>query len=221
MNVKKAKNINWKKVVKIILIVFLILKLISLSGKNNRLEEENKNLKSFNQSEQLMSRISELEKKNAELTTEIASLKSNDQQENTKPVEVAENNEPKSEKSQPVEQAKEETTVPQPEPKNDVPREYKNALRAAEDYIAFAPFSKQGLYDQLTSEYGNKYPAEAAQYAIDNLDVDYKEQALKAAQNYLEMTAFSDAGLKDQLMSEYGDKYTEEEAQYAIDNLEW
>lgn len=115
----------------------------------------------------------------------------------------------------------EETEEPEVEKKeDDVPREYKNALKSAENYIAYAPFSKQGLYDQLTSEYGDKYPAEAAQYAIDNLEVDYKEQALKAAQNYLDMSAFSDAELKDQLMSEYGDKYTEEEAQYAIDNLE-
>jgi hypothetical protein len=30
--------------------------------------------------------------------------------------------------------------------------------------------SKQRIYDQLTSEYGEKFNAEAAQYAIDNLD---------------------------------------------------
>ena len=102
----------------------------------------------------------------------------------------------------------------------EVPREYRNALRAAENYISFSPFSKQGLYDQLTSEYADQYPAEAAQYAIDNIEVDYKEQALKAAKNYLEIMPYSDAELKEQLMSEYADKFTEEEAQYAIDNLE-
>gem|GEM_PF-4591170 len=30
--------------------------------------------------------------------------------------------------------------------------------------------SKQRIYDQLTSEYGEKFDAEATQYAIDNLD---------------------------------------------------
>ena len=30
--------------------------------------------------------------------------------------------------------------------------------------------SKQKIYDQLTSEYGEKFTAEEAQYAIDNLD---------------------------------------------------
>ncbi len=39
--------------------------------------------------------------------------------------------------------------------------------------------SKQGIYDQLTSEYGDQFDVETAQYAIDNLNVDYKENALK------------------------------------------
>ena len=30
--------------------------------------------------------------------------------------------------------------------------------------------SKDSIYDQLTSEYGEKFTAEEAQYAIDNLD---------------------------------------------------
>ena len=30
--------------------------------------------------------------------------------------------------------------------------------------------SKDAIYDQLTSEYGEKFTAEEAQYAIDNLD---------------------------------------------------
>ncbi|KWZ77453.1 hypothetical protein HMPREF3200_01446 [Anaerococcus tetradius] len=72
----------------------------------------------------------------------------------------------------------------------------------------------------MTSEAGDKYPAEAAQYAIDNVKVDYKEQALKAAKNYLDMMPMSDEELKQQLTSDAGDKYTEEEAQYAIDNLD-
>lgn len=123
--------------------------------------------------------------------------------------------------SQTEETQPEETEDPAVEEnEDDVPREYKSALKAAENYILSMPFSEKGLYDQLTAEYGNKYPAEAAQYAIDNIEVDYNEQALRAAKNYQETMPMSDAELKDQLMSEYGDKYTEEQAQYAIDNLE-
>ncbi|MNW67709.1 Host cell surface-exposed lipoprotein [compost metagenome] len=80
--------------------------------------------------------------------------------------------------------------------------------------------SKAGIYDQLTSEYGEKFPAEAAQYAMDNLEFDWKENALKKAQEYAEAMSMSDADIYDQLISEYGEKFTKEEAQYAIDNLE-
>ena len=114
--------------------------------------------------------------------------------------------------------APKETPTPASKEEN-VPREYKNALKAAQNYLTVMPFSEKGLYDQLTSEHGNKFPADAAQYAIDNLEVDYKAQALKAAKNYLTIMPMSDQELFNQLISEHGDKYTEEQAQYAIDNL--
>lgn len=102
---------------------------------------------------------------------------------------------------------------------DDVPREYKNALRQAENYIKTMPFSYQGLYDQLTSEYGGKFPPEAAQYAMDNLTVDWNAEALEAAKNYQDAMPMSDDQLFDQLTSEYGSQFTPEEAQYAIDHL--
>ena len=79
--------------------------------------------------------------------------------------------------------------------------------------------SKAGIYNQLTSEYGEKFSAEAAQYAIDNVEVDWKENALKKAKTYQEMMSMSPSAIYDQLVSEYGEKFTPEEAQYAIDNL--
>ncbi len=33
-----------------------------------------------------------------------------------------------------------------------------NALRAAKNYLSFAPFSRKGLIRQLTSDAGDKYP---------------------------------------------------------------
>ena len=51
----------------------------------------------------------------------------------------------------------------------DVPTEYKNALKKAQTYSKTMHMSKQGIYDQLVSEYGENFPPEAAQYAIDNL----------------------------------------------------
>lgn len=100
-----------------------------------------------------------------------------------------------------------------------VPTEYKNALKKAESYSSMMHMSKQGIYDQLTSEYGEQFSAEAAQYAIDNLQADYKANALEKAKSYQDTMAMSPNAIYDQLVSEYGEKFTPEEAQYAIDNL--
>lgn len=103
---------------------------------------------------------------------------------------------------------------------NSIPREHKAALQSAQSYAEMMHMSKQGIYDQLTSEYGENFPKESAQYAIDNLEFDWKENALKTAQNYAESMNMSDSDIYDQLTSDYGEKFTKEEAQYAIDNLE-
>ena len=102
----------------------------------------------------------------------------------------------------------------------NIPTEYKSALRQAETYSEMMHMSKSGIYDQLTSEYGGQFTAEAAQYAIDNVEANWKENALKSAQTYQETMAMSPNAIYDQLVSEYGGQFTAEEAQYAIDNLE-
>lgn len=105
------------------------------------------------------------------------------------------------------------------EKKDNIPTEYKNALKKAKSYSDTMYMSKAGLYKQLTSEYGEKFPAEAAQYAIDNVNANWKENALKKAKSYQESMAMSTSAIYDQLKSEYGEEFTAEEAQYAIDNL--
>ena len=80
--------------------------------------------------------------------------------------------------------------------------------------------SKVGVYDQLISEYGEKFTEDEAQYAIDNVEVDWKANALQKAKDYQETMDMSPAAIYDQLISEYGEKFTDEEAQYAIDNLD-
>lgn len=114
----------------------------------------------------------------------------------------------------------EETDVQVEKVEEDIPTEYKSALKKAESYSKTMNMSKAGVYDQLTSEYGEKFPAEAAQYAIDNMEADWKQNALKKAESYQETMSMSKSAIYDQLISEYGEKFTEEEAQYAIDNLE-
>ena len=101
-----------------------------------------------------------------------------------------------------------------------VPKEYKSALKQAETYSKMMHMSKKGIYDQLTSEYGGQFSAEAAQYAIDNVKADWKANALKKAQTYQDDMAMSPNAIRDQLVSEYGEQFTAEEADYAIANLE-
>ena len=56
------------------------------------------------------------------------------------------------------------------------------------------------------------------QYAIDNVNADWKENALKTAKSYQEHADMSTGAIYDQLISEF-EQFTPEEAQYAIDNL--
>ena len=107
----------------------------------------------------------------------------------------------------------------EPEPVKDVPQEYKNALRKAEVYSDSMHMSKPGIYDQLTSEYGEGFPEDAAQYAVENIDADWNANALEKAKTYYEDMAMSKDAVYDQLTSEYGEQFTAEQAQYAIDNL--
>ena len=100
-----------------------------------------------------------------------------------------------------------------------IPTEYKNALRKAESYSKQMHMSRQGIYDQLVAEYGEKFSPEAAQYAIDNMQADWNENALLKARSYQDLMAMSPEAIRDQLVSEYGEKFTEEEADYAIANL--
>lgn len=102
---------------------------------------------------------------------------------------------------------------------DDVPTEYKSALRKAETYSEMMHMSKAGIYDQLVSEYGENFSPEAAQYAIDNLDADWKYNALKKAELYQNDMAMSPEAIRDQLTSEYGEQFTQEEADYAVANL--
>ena len=104
--------------------------------------------------------------------------------------------------------------------KPKVSAEFKAALKKGEVYAKEMHFSKQRIYDQLTSEYGEKFPVAAARYAIDNLNVDWKDNALKTAKNYRDNMDMSKSSIYDQLVSEHGEKFTKEEAQYAIDHLD-
>ena len=102
-----------------------------------------------------------------------------------------------------------------------VTQEYRNALNKGLEYAKGLHMSKKGIYEQLTSPYGEQFPADAAQYAIDNMTgVDWNANALAKAKDYYYTFSMSKSGVYEQLVSEYGEQFTESEAQYAIDHLE-
>ena len=119
-----------------------------------------------------------------------------------------------------IQEITEQTEDPQvQETDDDVPTEYKSALNKAYDYSEVMHMSKKGIYEQLTSEYGEQFTEKAAQYAMDNIDVDWNANALAKAEDYSETMHMSKKGIYEQLISEYGEQFTEDEAQYAVDNL--
>lgn len=100
-----------------------------------------------------------------------------------------------------------------------VPTEYKSALKKAESYSETMHMSKAGIYQQLTSEFGEKFSPKAAQYAVDNLKADYKANALAKAKSYQETMSMSPEAIRQQLTSASGEKFTPAEADYAVQNL--
>jgi len=103
---------------------------------------------------------------------------------------------------------------------SSVSKEYSNALKKADSYANKQHMSKTRLYDQLTSEYGEHFSEDAANYAIENVVTDYNQNALMKADSYANNQYMSKSSLYNQLISEYGEGFTESEAQYAVDNVE-
>ncbi len=96
-------------------------------------------------------------------------------------------------------------------------RSQENAVRSANSYLDFKGFSRNGLIDQLSSQYGDGYDVEDATIAVDSLTVDWDAQAARAAETYLEFKGFSCRGLIQQLSSEYGGKFTESQATFGAE----
>lgn len=102
----------------------------------------------------------------------------------------------------------------EPDPADTLTGPQRNARRNATEFLAMAGFSRDGLIEQLSSEYGSGYSVADATAAVDSLDVDWNEQAARSAQSFLEMTGFSCSGLIEQLSSDAGSKFTRAQAEY-------
>jgi len=98
-----------------------------------------------------------------------------------------------------------------------------NAIEEAQRYVQVMPFSRRGLFDQLTSEYGGDYEDADAKFALDYLEdnklVNWKKEAVEAAESYLDTMSFSRSSLYQQLTSEYGSQFTKKQAEYALEQV--
>lgn len=102
---------------------------------------------------------------------------------------------------------------------DDTPDEYADVMAAAKKAADERHLSKEGLRQYLTSDFGGGFSEDQANYAADNLKVDYNDAALAAARAYRDDMDMAPEEIKQQLTDKYGDQFTEEQAQYAIDNL--
>ena len=118
-----------------------------------------------------------------------------------------------------------QNTAPADEPAADpnaaaVPAEYTAALETADFYANRLDRSKAGIYDQLTSEYGEGMSPESAQYAIDHVEADWEANALASAEYYRDEISLSPAEIRDQLSNEFGGHFTVDEVEYAMEHLD-
>ncbi|WP_198346361.1 MULTISPECIES: Ltp family lipoprotein [Nocardioides] len=119
----------------------------------------------------------------------------------------------------PAEGKAEAVPEPKPESEPEMTASQENAIKSAESYLDMSGFSRQGLIDQLSSQYGDDYPRADAIFAVNHLDVDWNAEAVESAESYLDMSGFSRQGLIDQLSSQYGDQYTVAQATYAANKV--
>lgn len=101
-----------------------------------------------------------------------------------------------------------------------IPREYVSALIKGQEYADSMYMSKKAVYNQLTSDYGEKFSSDAANYAIANIKANWNKNALHKAKEYQEEQNMSPDAIYDQLTSDYGEQFTPDEANYAIQHLE-
>lgn len=115
------------------------------------------------------------------------------------------------------------TSVPAPvtESSPSLTSGQKQAISAAKTYLnSGVGFSRAGLIDQLTSQYGNQFDQADAESAVDSLAPDWNAQAVDAAENYLNSgMGFSRDMLVQQLTSPYGNQFTQAQAEYAANQV--
>lgn len=178
-------------------LLFVVVVIMMLTGCGNELEETIK--KDSIENEDFVDQDVEQESK-AEIILEEDG--EDDELEVSKDVEIEE-----------IEEIVEETSEEEDEEAPEETLSQRNAVSMAEDYLDYTSFSESGLIEQLEYE---GFSNEDANYAINQITVDWQEQAVKMAEDYLDYTSFSRSGLIEQLKYE---GFSNEHATYAVDQI--
>lgn len=91
-------------------------------------------------------------------------------------------------------------------------------LAKAQNYSDTLYMSKSLLLNQLTNPEFDGYSKALAEYAVENINVDYNENAKNKAILYRDEMSMSEEEIKNQLSSKYGDGFTDKEVAYAIEH---
>ena len=96
--------------------------------------------------------------------------------------------------------------------------EYTSAYATAKEFLKKSPLSMQQIKNDLTKN--DRYSEDASLYAINKLNIDWKEQALLKAKS-LQKYRYSKEKLVEQLINV--ELFTQEEADYAVEhvNFDW
>lgn len=119
----------------------------------------------------------------------------------------------KNDTTETTKQSTEQTTA---ESSESIPKEWASAQGSAQSYSDMMSMSKEAIETQLRDF--DKFPEEAAKYAVDNIDVDWNKNALSSAKSYQESMNMSNEAIHEQLIN--FDKFTKEQADYAVEHLE-
>lgn len=103
---------------------------------------------------------------------------------------------------------------------SELDKEFKLALSKVQIYSKHMYMSRDAIFRQLTSKHGDAFPNDVAEYVLENINIDYKENALKKANSYKKDKNMKKEDIKEILLSNHGDRFTIEETKYALDNLE-
>lgn len=96
--------------------------------------------------------------------------------------------------------------------------ERNTALKVAQERLADHNYSRYRLQTWLTTSAGGNFSDDAAAFAVERVDADWRQRAENAANNYLNLVGLTPEQTLLQMTSDYGDRIPENIARPALQN---